>query len=96
MRSHLQERAGLIPLALLVEILDALVDEELSVLGPVGFWLANTLGPKVAFAIGVLVSMATDGTGGASAITGAGGIAGIFVVLLVLFLLRGHLWQKRS
>src|SRR5262245_12157698 len=31
--SHLQERAGLGPLALLVEKLDALVDDELSVLG---------------------------------------------------------------
>lgn len=29
------------------------VDPDLSVLGPVGFWLANTLGPKVSFAIGV-------------------------------------------
>lgn len=35
-----------------IAILSA-VDPELSVLGPVGFWLANTLGPKVAFAIGV-------------------------------------------
>src|SRR5262245_42352248 len=30
--SHLQERAGLVPLALLVEVLDALVDHELAVL----------------------------------------------------------------
>src|SRR5262245_53684820 len=30
--SHLQERAGLVPLALLVEVLDALVDDELPVL----------------------------------------------------------------
>src|SRR5262249_26309634 len=30
--SHLQERAGLVPLALLVEILDTLVDHELAVL----------------------------------------------------------------
>jgi ABC-2 type transport system permease protein len=29
------------------------VDPELSVLGPVGFWLANTLGPRVALAAGV-------------------------------------------
>lgn len=29
------------------------VDPELSVLGPVGFWLANTLGPRIALAIGV-------------------------------------------
>lgn len=29
------------------------VDPDLSVLGPVGFWLANTLGPKLALAIGV-------------------------------------------
>jgi ABC-2 type transport system permease protein len=29
------------------------VDPDLSVLGPVGFWLANTLGSKVSFAIGV-------------------------------------------
>jgi ABC-2 type transport system permease protein len=29
------------------------VDPDLSVLGPVGFWLANTLGPARAFAIGV-------------------------------------------
>lgn len=29
------------------------VDPELSVLGPVGFWLANTLGSKIALAIGV-------------------------------------------
>src|SRR5205807_2438971 len=33
LRSGLQERAGLRPLALLVEVLDALVDEELPVLG---------------------------------------------------------------
>src|SRR5262249_4737217 len=31
--SHLQEGAGLVPLPLLVEVLDALVDDELSVLG---------------------------------------------------------------
>jgi ABC-2 type transport system permease protein len=29
------------------------VDPELSVLGPVGFWLANTLGPRLALAVGV-------------------------------------------
>lgn len=29
------------------------VDPELSVLGPVGFWLANTLGPRLTFAVGV-------------------------------------------
>lgn len=29
------------------------VDPELSVLGPVGFWLANTLGPRLALGIGV-------------------------------------------
>jgi ABC-2 type transport system permease protein len=29
------------------------IDPELSVLGPVGFWLANTLGSKLALAIGV-------------------------------------------
>lgn len=29
------------------------VDPELSVLGPVGFWLANTLGPRLALAAGV-------------------------------------------
>ena len=29
------------------------VDPDLSVLGPVGFWLANTLGPRVALATGV-------------------------------------------
>ena len=29
------------------------VDPELSALGPVGFWLANTLGPALAFAIAV-------------------------------------------
>jgi ABC-2 type transport system permease protein len=29
------------------------VDPELSVLGPVGFWLANTLGPRIALAVGV-------------------------------------------
>jgi ABC-2 type transport system permease protein len=29
------------------------VDPELSVLGPVGFWLANSLGPALTFAIGV-------------------------------------------
>ena len=29
------------------------VDPDLSVLGPVGFWLANTLGPRVALAAGV-------------------------------------------
>ena len=28
------------------------VDPELSVLGPVGFWLANTLGPRIALVIG--------------------------------------------
>lgn len=28
------------------------VDPELSVLGPVGFWLANTLGPRLALALG--------------------------------------------
>src|SRR5215470_2747127 len=33
MRSHLQERARLGPVALLVEVLDALVDEDLAVLG---------------------------------------------------------------
>src|SRR5262249_15205421 len=31
MRSHLQEGAGLVPLAFLVEVLDALVDDELPV-----------------------------------------------------------------
>ena len=30
------------------------VDPELSVLGPVGFWLANTLGPRMALGIGVV------------------------------------------
>ncbi len=29
------------------------VDPELSVLGPVGFWLANTLGPRLALLVGV-------------------------------------------
>lgn len=29
------------------------VDPELSVLGPVGFWLANTMGPKAALGVGV-------------------------------------------
>lgn len=29
------------------------VDPELSVLGPVGFWLANTLGPRLVLAVGV-------------------------------------------
>ncbi|MBK6462197.1 MAG: ABC transporter permease [Myxococcales bacterium] len=29
------------------------VDPELSVLGPVGFWLANTLGPRLMLAVGV-------------------------------------------
>ncbi len=29
------------------------IDPELSVLGPVGFWLANTMGPKVALGLGV-------------------------------------------
>ncbi len=29
------------------------VDPELSVLGPVGFWLANTLGPRLTLAVGV-------------------------------------------
>lgn len=29
------------------------VDPELSVLGPVGFWLANTLGPRVSLAVAV-------------------------------------------
>jgi ABC-2 type transport system permease protein len=29
------------------------VDPDLSVLGPVGFWLANTLGPRIALSIGV-------------------------------------------
>jgi len=29
------------------------VDPDLSVLGPVGFWLANTLGPKLTLAVGV-------------------------------------------
>src|SRR5262245_31042715 len=33
MHSHLQEGAGLRPVALLVEVLDALVDDELAVLG---------------------------------------------------------------
>src|SRR5262249_32265720 len=33
MRSHLQEGAGLVPLAFLVEVLDALVDDELPVFG---------------------------------------------------------------
>lgn len=35
-----------------IAILSA-IDPELSVLGPVGFWLANALGPHLAFAIGV-------------------------------------------
>lgn len=30
------------------------VDPDLSVLGPVGFWLANTLGPSATLAVGVL------------------------------------------
>ncbi|MBK9260580.1 MAG: ABC transporter permease subunit [Polyangiaceae bacterium] len=30
------------------------VDPELSVLGPVGFWLANTLGPKMTLALGIV------------------------------------------
>jgi ABC-2 type transport system permease protein len=30
------------------------VDPELSVLGPVGFWLASTLGPRLALAIGIV------------------------------------------
>jgi ABC-2 type transport system permease protein len=29
------------------------VDPELSVLGPVGFWLANTLGPRLVLAVGI-------------------------------------------
>jgi ABC-2 type transport system permease protein len=29
------------------------IDPELSVLGPVGFWLANTMGPRLALALGV-------------------------------------------
>lgn len=29
------------------------VDPDLSVLGPVGFWIANTLGPRVSLAIGI-------------------------------------------
>jgi len=29
------------------------IDPELSVLGPVGFWLANTMGPRLALAVGV-------------------------------------------
>ena len=29
------------------------VDPELSALGPVGFWLANTLGPRLALGVGV-------------------------------------------
>lgn len=29
------------------------VDPELSVLGPVGFWLANTLGPRMTLALGI-------------------------------------------
>jgi ABC-2 type transport system permease protein len=29
------------------------VDPDLSALGPVGFWLANTLGPRLALAVGV-------------------------------------------
>lgn len=29
------------------------IDPELSVLGPVGFWIANTLGPRMTLAIGV-------------------------------------------
>ena len=29
------------------------VDPELSALGPVGFWLANKLGPRLALAVGV-------------------------------------------
>lgn len=35
-----------------VAILGA-IDPELSVLGPVGFWIANTLGAKVSLALGV-------------------------------------------
>jgi hypothetical protein len=31
----------------------ATIDPELSVLGPVGFWIANTLGPERTFALGV-------------------------------------------
>ncbi|MCC6646750.1 MAG: ABC transporter permease [Polyangiaceae bacterium] len=34
------------------------IDPELSVLGPVGFWLANTLGPRGAVAVGVLWPLA--------------------------------------
>lgn len=30
------------------------IDSELSVLGPVGFWLANTLGPRVTLLLGVV------------------------------------------
>lgn len=29
------------------------VDPDLSVLGPVGFWLANSLGPRMSFAVGI-------------------------------------------
>ena len=29
------------------------VDPDLSVLGPVGFWLSNTLGPKLTLALGI-------------------------------------------
>ncbi len=32
----------------------ASVDPELSVLGPVGFWLANSMGPQFALALAVL------------------------------------------
>lgn len=35
-----------------IAILSA-VDPELSVLGPVGFWLANTLGPTIALLVGI-------------------------------------------
>jgi hypothetical protein len=50
---------------------------------------------SASFAIGVLVSMATDGTDGADTIGGAGEVAGFVAVFLVLFLLRRRLWQRR-
>src|SRR5207344_1082803 len=36
----------------------ASVDPELSVLGPVGFWLANSLGPSLALAIAIAYPLA--------------------------------------
>lgn len=39
------------------------IDPELSVLGPVGFWIANRLGPGLSFALGVAWPLALGGLG---------------------------------